>query len=320
MKKSLLYLSSLALLISLGSCNLDTDDSNNYQTIPYSTCNLVIPQDGEAFATPANYVMAYYYNSRTVTVSSTNLNLTGSGASPFTTNAMPFSASAFQTEWVNYTEVTTFSGNPGSSSGVNITNLSGYTSRLMTADPGVLPNIPAYPFTINMNLVMRYTADGTYNVYTFAPDAIFYGKTTVNTLGAAMEPYTSDETLYRVMFDKEMKKADILFLNAKFNERMPSKRINFLVKDLDVVYSKSGYSIQMPAETEYIIPEYYEGSSFTPYPSYRFTSFNLSSSVSNNLTEATANFNLEYYMGENLAARYNCTFSGSYVTDGSSEE
>lgn len=318
MKKVLLSTGSLALLFGLTSCNLENNDSDNYQSIPYPAINLVIPQDGTPFAADDAYTLVYYPYTQTVTVNSQNLSL-GIGSSPFTTSAMPYDVKAYSdNSGLGYYEVTKFSGGNGVYNGTSISNLSGYTSQLINLIPETVPTFPAYPYVARAALVMKYTANYDYDVYTFTGDAVYNGNTSVVTLGGEGAPFISDETLYRVVFHKDLKQADILFLNAKFNERMPSNRINFLVKDLNVTYTKTGYTLSMPEGTEEIIPLYYEAGQFTNYPMYRFTSFNFATSIGSNLTEAQINFNLNAMNGNDIAARYNCSFNGSYVTSGQS--
>lgn len=315
MKRLLLFGGAVSLLLSLGSCNLENSDKDNYQSIPYSTVNLVIPQDGEAFAAEDNYTLVYYPFSQSVTVSSQNLNL-GVTSAPFTTAAIPYTIAAYSNdEGYGYFEVTKFSGGNGVYNGTSISNLSGYTSQLVYILPETVPTFSNYPYTARGVLVMNYTANSDYNVYTFQSDAVYSGNTSVVTLGGGADTYINNETYYRVVMHKDLKKADILFCNAKFNERMPSNRINFLVKDLDVTYTKSGYTITMPAGDE-IIPQYYEAGQFGNFPKYRFTSFNFVAGVGSNLTEAQINFNLNDMNGEEIAARYNCSFNGNYVRSG----
>lgn len=319
MKKFLLSSSLLAMIFGLSSCNLDNNDSDNYQSRPYTAVNLVIPQSGDAFAAADNYVLVYYPFSQSMTVSSQALSL-GVGTAPFTTNQMPYQAAAYTITGNDAYEVTKFNGGSGVYNGTSISNLSGYTSELLYFLPTTVPNFPTYPYVPKAALVMNYTANYDYDVYTFASDAVYYGNTTVISLDGATAPFTSDETYYRVVFHTDLKQADILFCNAKFNERMPSGRINFLVKNLDVTFNKNGYTITMPEGKDELIPDYFEGGAFTPYPMYRFKTFNFSSYIGSKLTEAQINFNLDAMSGENVSARYNCAFNGAYVVDGPSNK
>lgn len=320
MKKFLLASAAFGLMMGLNSCKLENDDSSNYQSIPYNAINLVIPQNGTPMAAPDNYTLVYYPYSASMSVSSKALSL-GVGTSPFTTSQMPYTVAAFTDRYgQGYYEVTKFSGASGNFNGTAISNLSGYTSQLVNLLPSTVPNFPAYPYIARAALVMHYTANTDYDVYTFAQDAVYYGNTTVVSLSEEDLPFVNDETLYRVVFHNDLKQADILFCNAKFNEMMPSNRINFLVKNLDVTFTKTGYTITMPKDIQEIIPDYYEGGQFTPYPMYRFTTFNFATGIGSNLTEAQINFNLNAMGGDQIRARYNCTFSGSYVTSGRDSE
>lgn len=322
MKKTLLASGAITLLFALTSCNLENSDSDNYLSVPYPAINLVIPQDGNAFAAADYYTLVYYPFSATVTINSQALSL-GVGNAPFTTSPIPYTAAAFTNEaGVGVFEVTKFNGGTGTYNGTYISNLSGYTSQLVKLLPETVPDFPMYPYNANVKnsaLVMNYTANHDYNVFTFSGDAVYSGTTSVVSLDGTTAPYSNNETLYRVIFHTDLKQADVLFCNAKFNERMPSNRINFLIKNLDVTFKKNGYSINMPADTDEIVPLYFEGGSFTPYEMYRFKRFNFDSYTSSHLTEAQINFDLNMMTGENVAARYNCSFNGSYVVDGPSK-
>lgn len=303
---------SLSLIVPalLASCNLNNDDDSNYQKFTYSTCNLVIPADGNAFPSNDAYVLYYYPYSSTVTVSSTALSL-GVGSAPFTTANMHYDVAAYGDAGAVYT-VTKFSGGSALDGNVSISNLSGFTSEIVNTVPS---HISEYPFVWNPAIVMQYTANYDYTVKTFSTDAVYNGLTSLTTLNSENPPYDNDQGLYRVVFHTDLKKADVIFYNAKFADRMPSQ--TFIVKDLEVVYTKNSYMIRMPEGSDGIVPLRQEGQGgqFTPYPSYVFTQFQLAPSTSD-LTGVMINYSIDNSYDGKVVAQYRGTFNGFYTYSG----
>ena len=305
----------LGLALAFSSCNLNNDDNENYQSFTYSVCNLVIPQNGDApFAAEDNYVLTYFPYSGNVSVTSSKLSL-GVGTTSFTTTQMPYTVKAYGDAAGMY-EVTRFAGGKANENGVAITDLSGYTSQMVNVLPPNIASMPGYTFRANPALVMSYVANYDYVIKTFKPDAVYNGKTTIITQGMEGMPYSNENILYRVVFHTDLKSADIIFYNAQFADRMPA--INFVVRNLAVTYNKSGYMIGMPQGTQYIVPEMPEGQSgqYTPYESYRFTTFNFNVSDAQ-LTTGALNFNIEMVANGQVRAQYTGMFSGAYVYSGS---
>lgn len=313
----------LALAGTLASCNLDTEDKDNYTNIPYSVCNLVTSVSGEqAYATKDNYTLTYYTVAGKVVVNSSKLSVAAQTSS-FTSSEMPYSLTAYG-EYPAYYEVTKFQGGSSSFNGMPITNLQGFTSgwlNYLPVDPAN-PNatsLPGYYYSPQAALVISYNVGTDYLVRTFLPDAVYGGTTTVNTVGAPLPPYIGQETLYRVVFKQDLKSADIIFYNAKFNERMPAT--TFIVRGLEVVYNNSGYTIRIPSGVDSIVPEMPEGEGLTPYDPYRFTTLTLTPS-SADLTQALITFNIDNMvydetLGEaQVRGSFNCTFEGAYTYSG----
>lgn len=314
MKFQKLILGTLLLGMGLTSCNLNSDEGDNYQSFNYSVCNLVTPlSGGNSFATFDTYNLVYYIYAGNVTVTSTSLSL-GIGTTSFTTAPMPYTVQAYGTIQ-NYLEVTKFNGGQALGNGATISNLSGFTSQWLNFLPSETVPMIKYPVNYTPALVISYLAEYDYNVRTFSPDAIYGGSTSVSIVGAPMPPYTSDGVYYRVIFHNDLKQADVIFYNAKFAEMMPA--LNFVVRNLDVVYNRSGYSIQIPAG-QYIVPEMQSGQSGTllPFEKYRFTSFNLVP-TSTDLTNAMITYNIDQIDPEvdlnTAVASFNCSFQGAYV-------
>lgn len=297
--KSLLALVAIASL-SLSSCNLDTDEDNNYMTGTYSCCNLVIPEDGNAFATIASYSMTYYYTAGTASLATTNLSL-GYGTLGFTTNNMNINTKYYAVDG-KQVDVTSFSGGSANNNGTLVQNVNGYVSSIVNMLGTNDPINPLYKFTARIPIVVSYNVNYDYTVKTFQPDAIYTGVTNIQTVGSSAAPFTNDGIRYRVYLSADLNKADIIFYNAKFASAMPVT-INFVLQGLDVTYNKNGYVIS----GENITPSLYEANGLTPAPNYVFTKFEFLN-TSDDLTVGNAFYTVK--IGE---AQYNGDFQGAYT-------
>lgn len=307
--KSLSILMSAAALMSLSSCNLDNDPENNYQNRTFTTCNLVIPASDVSFVTEGTYVLTYYTYDGNMSVQTSDLSL-GYGKLNFATSAMPFTVQAYTDNGQLY-EVTKFKDGIYNDNSTVINNLSGYTSYIVnTLVPNVDPIISDYPSVFYPALVMQYTANYDYRIKTFSRDAVYVGNTTIRTQSTG-ESFTNKDVRYRVYLKDGFTKADVIFYQAKFAEKMPS--ITFVVKNLAVKGTRNGYSLSIP-EGQTIVPEMYEGGSLTPFPAYTFTSF-LLNTTDDNLTTVGVNYTIVGNMGP-VQETYYGTFAGPYVIDG----
>lgn len=293
------------------SCNLDNDDEENYITTSFHCSNLVIPGEGEAFATDGNYTMQVFTNTGMVTMGGNNINL-GYGTFSFVTSPMQSTTKFYTVDWIDAPrlDVTTFSGGFSNTGGLLVQNLKGYTSAVFNYLTTNDPNNPVYPFNPYIPLVMSYTADQNYTVKTFMKDAIYRGTTTVMTPGTEGEPFTSQDVRYRIIFSKDYKTADVIFYNAKFADAMP-RAINFLLENLEVKFTRNGYEISNPGGQP-VVPALYSPNGWDPAPGYPFTSFKFINS-SDDLTAGQCMYTVQ--IGP---ASYNCTFSGYYVLSGES--
>lgn len=320
MKLNRLTLLFAGVGILASSCNLDTDDKDNYQSRQYPVINLISSLSGEdSYAQRDTYVFTYYYMAGKLVANSSGLTI-GTNKTPFSTNEIPYTSLLYNNDASIY-EVTTFKGGTASASGLPITNIQGFSTvpaYVVPADPDN-PNstsLPGFPYQARAALVMSYNVGTEYTVRTFLDDAAYKGVTTVNIVGAPMPPFTGKDTYYRVVFDNDLKKASIIFYYAKFAETMPG--ITFLVRDLDVVYGKNGYTISMPEGTDYIIPEMMDGTELLPYKPYRFTLCNFVP-TSSDLTQASIFFNVERLQyseetGEpSVTGQFTCSFDGAYT-------
>lgn len=306
MKIKILLSGIAAMALSFSSCNLDTDDDNNYMTGTYPCCNLVIPENGDAFATTANYSMAFYYTSGTASLATTNLSL-GYGTMAFTTNNMDVDTKYYEYNGKN-ADVTSFSGGYANMNGVTVQNVNGCVSSVINMVSTNDPQNPDYIFTPRIAMIASYTANYDYTVKTFMPDAIYTGTTNIQTAGSTSAPFTNDGVKYRVIFSQDLKKADIIFYNAKFASAMPVT-INFVLQNLDVKYNKNGYEIT----GENITPQLYEASGLTPAPRYQITSFQFQN-TSSDLTTGSALYTVQ--IGD---AVYYGDFQGFYALTGPRE-
>lgn len=309
----------LLLSLSLGfvSCNLDTDDDDNVWTETYqNVCNLVIPTSGEVTATPGGYALSYYNMSGNLTVAASNLSF-GTGSSSFLSNPFPYTSAAYGENPGPYYVVNRFKGGQATGGGLTVTNITGFTTQAVNTVPSTMPPMPGYAYSFPTAVVLSYNVNSQYTVKTFPGQAVYSGNTTVATVGAPMEPFTNPSTLYMVVLKDNLKKADVIFHGAKFAQMMPDG-IHFVIKDLDVTYSKNGYTISIPEGNEYIYPLMPEGQTgeYTPYESYRFTKFEFSQS-NDELTGGVASYTIQNIRNQQVAATFNCTFTGSYIFAGS---
>lgn len=308
MKLKFLLLGCIAAGIGLSSCNLDSDEDDNYMNGQYSCCNLVIPSEGgDAFATRANYTMSFYYLNGTATLTTNNLSL-GYGNLAFTTNAMPTETKLYDVNGKTL-DVTSFSGGKASDNGVTVTNVNGYLSSIVNVLGTNDPINPAYKFTAMIPIIASYNVNYDYTVKTFMSDAIYTGTTNIKSVGSTANPFTNDGIRYRVVMSTDLKKADIIFYNAKFADRMPVT-INFVLQNLDVTFNKSGYIIS----GKNLIPQLYEATGLTPAPNYEVTEFQFIN-TSDDLTVGTAMYTVS--MG---GAQYNGDFQGYYALTGPIEK
>lgn len=300
MKINSLLFGLLTASISFSSCNLDSDEDDNYMNNQYACCNLVVPTKGDPFATRANYTMSLYYTDGTISVATNNLSL-GNGNKSFTTHTMPCDTKYYVFNGQNL-DVTSFSGGFANNGEIVVQNVSGYLSSIFNVLGTNDPIHPEYKFVPQIPVIMSYNVNNAYTVKTFMADAIYTGNTRISTAAAPSAPFETDAIRYRVVFDYDLKKADIIFYNAKFAERMPVT-INFIVEDLDVTFNNNGYVLS----GRNLTPQLYEGNAWTPAPNYKFVNFEFMN-TSDNLTMANATYTVE--MGQ---AQYQGDFQGYYA-------
>ena len=312
MKIKIFTLACLGMMMGFTSCNLDNDDSDNYTQIPYKMCSLVIPQNGDSYPTTSSYYLTVYPYSGSVSLGVNNLIIDGNKVD-FATSKMSLTENAYSYEDSNsFMVVRKFSGGTYSQNMVQVNGLSGFASEIIYLPPSNMVANPLYPFTVNYPLVVQYTLNNEYTVKTFSPDAIYNGTTTVTTR-STNESFSDENVAYRVFMKDGYKKADVVFYNGKFAQNMPA--INFVVRDLDVVYTKTGYIVEKPADVAQIAPEMFEGGEYTPFPMYQFTRF-LLNPTNDQLTEASIEYDIARVVQGAVTENYTCRFVGNYVLDG----
>lgn len=304
MKINKLLLSILGLGMVMTSCNLDSDDEDNFQTWTMPCANLVIPDNGEVFAEDATYVLTFFYMSENLTVATSNLDL-GTGKNY-----------SFVTPYINYTTqvynfngapaaVNSFKGGQANENNLTVRNINGYTTTLWNyISTQENPNkYPDYKWVSYTPLVMSYTVNSEYTVKTFLPDAIYTGKTIIPSPDGTDDNFVNDKIRYRVVFHDDYKKADIIFYNANFGHGMPVT-IEFLLKNLDVAYNKNGYII---SGNDLVPSLYQESVGWIENQGFPFKKFELIN-TSDDLTVATV-----FYTVSVMGKSYNCSFNGAYA-------
>lgn len=292
-------LTGLCLLaVGFSSCNLETDNENNFVTNTYSCCNLVIPADDAPFATRNSYTIKVYPFAQNATITSTDLSL-GYGVGSFTTGTMPIADNVYTIDGSNQA-VSFFSGGFANENGLLIENMNGFISTLIYSLSAGYPNLTGFQFTPRISFVASYTVNHDFTVKTFMPDAVYVGTTNVTSAGVSSSPQDQKEARYRVVFSEDMKKASVIIYELGLNENTPLG-YGLLLRDLPVTYTKYGYEIKginFVAETF---------GNYTGESSFEFKNFTFTNN-SSDLTECGIFFNIQH--GDDI---YNGTFQGAYV-------
>lgn len=297
--------------VLLSSCNLDTKDEDNYQSIAFPCASLVVPSYGEPYAANTDYALTFYVNSGTLTVGTSNLVL-GTGIVAFTTNPMEVKTT-YDTFNGVLLDVSNFSGGHSSSGNTSVSDLKGFTSSIVNFLATNDPVNPLYPFTRRIPLVISYNVGNNYKVKTFMPDAIYNGTTTISSSTGQGEPFTSTDIRYRVVFAKDFKTADVIFYSAKFAAMMPNA-INFVLRNLNVEFNSNGYIISGMDVIPDMLPDNAPADGgLIPAPGYPFKSFKLIN-AGTDLTTAQATYTVA--IGP---AQYFGTFAGAYVYSATNE-
>ena len=304
MKLNNLLLGVLGLTASLSSCN--SGENVAEFTSEFLCCNLVVSNDGKANASHSKYRLGFDMTDGELNVATSTLDLGGTENYSFTSSMMKSNTTYGSVDWINgRLDITSFSGGSAKTGQISVSNLKGVTSSVVNIINTNDPKVPGYAFTPYYPLIMSYSVNDQYTVKTFMSDAVYTGTTTIRTVGGANE-FSNNGVRYRIVMNSKLNKADVIFYDAKFAEAMP-RTIQFVLKDMDLTFNKSGYIITNP-NNESVTPYLVDGEEgLTPAPSYQITNF-LLSNVSDDLTVANINYTVQ--IGQ---AQYLGEFSGFYA-------
>lgn len=287
---------AMALLLCCSSC---LKEAKEERTISYSTTNLIIPDNPseECVASAATYLVKADVAAGRLAVSS-NLKV-GEQELTLVTDQVAYQA------WNSLQgSLTKFTNAHGMASSLPVTAFNGSISGACfypesnVSLPGV-DFIPAGEF--GPKVVFQYRLGNDYTVKTFSRDEVFSGTTTTryHYNGEGLT-FTTDKILYRLVINKDFKKADIIIYKAKFAEQQPMEIAAMLLKDLNVSFSSRG--IQVSGTN--VVPKVPEGNGYTEFANYTFDNI-LFQTISDDLTKATIDYS--------VAGKYHGQFSGLYV-------
>ncbi|MCH5214161.1 MAG: hypothetical protein J1E97_03135 [Muribaculaceae bacterium] len=297
----LIKLSVLSLLFATiaTSCNLDNDD--NYVSNTFSCCNLVTDASGNSYVSDGSYKATFYLDNGLIDISTAALDIAGKEYS-FNSDKMKVTTKYYSVPWTSSpADISSFSGGYASGA-ISVSDLSGNLSSLVYLVNTNNPINNLYPFVGRVAVSLNYKVNDTYTVKTFMPESVYSGTTVITDDSGTFPEFTSESTLYRVIFSSDRQKADLIIYNAKFAQMMPE--INFLVKDLQVQYNNGSYTISIPAGQS-INPSTYEGDGLTENPNYPFTSLELRP-IDSALTKVDIDFKISV-----RGMPFTCRFTGS---------
>jgi len=261
MKKTTSALFAIALVSLLASCS--TNDAPSTEVYEIECGNIFSDPNGNVVQVfPGKYRFSYNLTEGNVTVSTENLHI-GNMQYDFSME-MPYSVTIYGNG-----DIRTFSSGASASAG-NYTffNFKGNAIALYSFSPSTGVNLGTRR-TVNMTY---YLGDHRIAVFDINP---FFGGTTqteYTSFAGKETTFDNEEPVYAVNINPATKKASVYFYNARFAREMPVK-ISFVIEDLDVVFSETGYTIS----GNNLVPQVAEGNGgvTTPNPNYTFDSFRL---------------------------------------------
>lgn len=284
-----------AVLSGLVSCNQEYEDTRTF-SFAISAYNLITSSDDDdpvAFVGAGTYSFCTKYPDNTITVVSSAMSLPDGGVATFTTKPMQMGVKSVSIDDKDdkKAEQITFSSTDPTQSGSRITDFDAILTQ-GAFSPGSV-EVPGYTRAFPGKLVshfpiLDYTLNESWRVRTFWSDMTFVGSTTTAYPGMD-EPYTNGKIRYRVVMKTGdanglTGKADVIFYNAKFAASDKAPEITVVLKDLDLRFSKQGYTI---TGTD-VLPLMMDGGALVPAPSYVFNSFTFI--AGGNLTQCTASY------------------------------
>ncbi|MDE6236446.1 MAG: hypothetical protein K2M45_01090 [Muribaculaceae bacterium] len=324
MKKVLFSLVGVGMLFT--SC---MKDPVSVSTQPVHTYNYVtlLSEDGtpdmsgSPVISQGAYSISWDNMKNTATITAGSVSLGDNKNVGFQTVAIPFTSVIMSFNDVPCPILHGFEANAGrASNGLEVKDLRYEISTCVYTPPTDIEINPKSPFaeTLKFNSrgtaasKIRYMLGDKYQVYTFWPDLVYHGATTTEVtgmrpkadegedpgMGDIQTSYFDSEIEYRVKFDLEKKKVDLIIYNAKFNKDMPALKC-LILPGLDVNLTNNGFVI----EAENVIPQSIEGGEAVPYPKFPFT--HLHFAAEGNMVEATFNFT--------VAGVFQGLFTGKYM-------
>lgn len=160
------------------------------------------------------------------------------------------------------------------SNGTPVSDINGYYTSIVyyyevLGDP--------YPVAlINPMLVMNYRA-GNATVRTFSTDSFFQGQTTTTyslAPGSPEKNFITKDAVYRIIFNRDMKTANVVIYNVQFAEEMNKKLQAVVLQNLPVTLTHQGYEIF----AKDVVPQMLESAGLTPYDRYKFDKIDIRNS------------------------------------------
>lgn len=293
MKKTSSILLLAASLFGLTSCDVGSGETT--QQTSYGVINLVSPTDGSTpSASVGWYSLNFNFTQNNVTVSLKDL-VIDNVTHTLVTDPLSYSGNSAG----DVLTIKDFSGYLDNNVDLPITNSSFVVSSQTNPYPSSSGSNEAtydYGFAV---VLASYDIGTRYKVKTFYPDACYKGTTvTQYPDGETTARFSNSDITYRIVFQQDLKKANVVIYNAKFAEAAPTLAC-ITLEDLSVNYYTGGYEIV----GENIVPNVVEGGSSTPNEKYTFNSFKLTPAA--NLTDATITYK--------VATVFNGSFVGSYL-------
>lgn len=311
MKNRIYLFAAAALTVGLSSC--DPGSGTSTQNYTLSTYNLIVDSYGreEPLVVPSYYRYDFDLNTGKATITS-ELALSSNRSITINAEDVPFGFRYFTEKGTNniYEVINLVGELPGKTSeGELLSDLNCELTAMVYTPPINYVSLPKLTLPANKFTIMQYNM-GDKLVKTFWPDVTFRGTTTSNYVSPSTGSATTYEgygTSYRVVMDLEKMKATVVMYYPRFAEEMPDFITNIVLKDLDLKFGYSGYEV---SGTE-IIPMYYEMSGEgTPFPSYKFDKFMMTS------TGDMVNCDIDF----SVAGKYQASFSGAYALKSSAAE
>lgn len=305
--KKIILISSFIPALLLFSCG---EEKNEYtQSLNYGTTNLVTNiETGETTVSGGIYNVFFNLTDSWAIVTSDKINANGttltlkSEQTPFTSYLYNRGDEEYLSSNFTITNISNIFATANGTYPIEGGSLKVTTSNYFITNP--YPDITG-SYYYAPAVIGEFNIDDTWLVRTFSRDSFFKGTTTTQySFQGTDAEYSTEETLYRLTFNLETKKAQLVLYNARFAKEMPNPLVGVILKDLDVVFSADGYTVTGTN----IVPLMIEGAGTTPAEDYTFSSFSLKS-ANNSLTS----IDIEYVINFRHMMDYTGQFTGSYV-------